>query len=67
MRETNIDKVAQSDWVSADDATEKGYYGYTPDDTPNEDYTVAGVTKAVKQAADKPDAAPSRAAAAKAK
>jgi hypothetical protein len=27
------------------EATEKGYLGETPDDRPNEDYTVEGVTK----------------------
>lgn len=50
MAETNIDKVGKDDWVPATEAYERGYSGYTPDDTPNEDYTVAGVTKS----ADKP-------------
>jgi hypothetical protein len=27
-----------------DDANDKGYFGTTPDDTPNENYTLAGVT-----------------------
>jgi hypothetical protein len=27
-----------------DEANEKGYFGETPDDTPNENYTVQGVT-----------------------
>ena len=27
-----------------DEAEEKGYFGTTPDDTPNENYTVQGVT-----------------------
>ena len=27
-----------------DEANEKGYFGTTPDDTPNENYTLAGVT-----------------------
>lgn len=26
-----------------DEAAEKGYFGETPDDTPNENYTLAGV------------------------
>lgn len=31
-----------------DEANAKGYFGTTPDTTPNEAYTVAGVTKAAK-------------------
>lgn len=27
-----------------DEAAEKGYFGYAPDDTPNENYTLKGVT-----------------------
>lgn len=27
-----------------DEANEKGYFGHTPDDTPNENYTLKGVT-----------------------
>ena len=27
------------------EANDKGYFGTVPDETPNEDYTVAGVTK----------------------
>lgn len=27
-----------------DEANEKGYFGNTPDDTPNENYTLSGVT-----------------------
>lgn len=27
-----------------DEAAEKGYFGHTPDDTPNENYTLKGVT-----------------------
>lgn len=30
---------------AADDAAAKGYVGAVPDETPNEDYTVQGVTK----------------------
>ena len=31
-----------------DEANAKGYFGTTPDETPNEAYTVAGVLKAAK-------------------
>lgn len=27
-----------------DEAAEKGYFGHAPDETPNENYTLAGVT-----------------------
>lgn len=27
-----------------DEANEKGYFGHAPDETPNENYTLAGVT-----------------------
>jgi hypothetical protein len=27
-----------------DEANEKGYFGHTPDETPNENYTLKGVT-----------------------
>ena len=29
--------------AKADEAAEKGYFGETPDDTPNENYTLQGV------------------------
>jgi hypothetical protein len=32
-----------------DKANEQGYFGAVPDETPNEAYTVAGVTKAAKE------------------
>jgi hypothetical protein len=32
-----------------DEANDKGYWGEVPDETPNEAYTVAGVTKAAKE------------------
>jgi hypothetical protein len=32
-----------------DEANEQGYWGSVPDETPNEAYTVAGVTKAAKE------------------
>lgn len=31
--------------VDPEEALEVGYFGYVPDETPNEAYTVAGVTK----------------------
>lgn len=37
-------------YVAPEDATEHGYHGYVLDPTPNEDYTVAGVTKAAREA-----------------
>jgi hypothetical protein len=37
-------------FVDPRDATEHGYHGYVLDPTPNEDYTVAGVTKAAREA-----------------
>lgn len=30
--------------AKVDEANEKGYYGEVPDDTPNENYTLKGVT-----------------------
>lgn len=38
---------SQAAW---DEANENGYWGDVPDETPNEAYTVAGVTKAAKEA-----------------
>ena len=42
---SEIDEVGL-DEVQArfDEAAEKGYFGSTPDETPNENYTLAGVT-----------------------
>lgn len=37
-------KTKAADRTPLEEATEKGYLGTTPDDTPNEAYTVAGVT-----------------------
>jgi hypothetical protein len=31
--------------AQVDEAEQQGYYGTTPDDTPNRNYTVAGVTE----------------------
>jgi hypothetical protein len=45
--------------VTHEDALEAGYFGWVPDETPNEAYTVAGVTAAAKKAAaPAPKAAP---------
>lgn len=38
------DKTNDEVQEAADKATEKGYIGIVPDPTPNENYTVAGVT-----------------------
>ncbi len=54
MGEINIDKLSKDDFVPATEATERGYSGYTPDDTPNEDYTVAGVTGTASAVTDGP-------------
>lgn len=40
-----------------DEATEKGHFGYTPDKTPNENYTVAGVTAGAPTPENNPQAA----------
>ena len=41
----NSDDAGQAEVQAAsDDATEKGYFGVTPDPTPNENYTLRGVT-----------------------
>jgi hypothetical protein len=39
--------ASQAVW---DKANEQGYFGTVPDETPNEDYTVAGVTRKAKGA-----------------
>ena len=33
-----------------DEANDKGYWGSVPDETPNQDYTVSGVTRKAKGA-----------------
>lgn len=38
---------SQAAW---DEANEQGFWGSVPDETPNAAYTVAGVTKAAKEA-----------------
>lgn len=40
-----------------DEATAKGHFGYTPDSTPNENYTVAGVTAGAPTPENNPEAA----------
>lgn len=40
-----------------DEETEKGYRGFVPDPTPNENYTVAGVTAGAPTPENNPDAA----------
>jgi hypothetical protein len=43
------DDVGQAEvQAKFDDANDKGYFGTTPDKTPNEDYTLKGVTKGSK-------------------
>lgn len=56
MGELNIEKVDASKFVPPHKGHEVGYFGYTPDDTDDYEYTVAGVTAA---------AAPAKAAPAK--
>jgi hypothetical protein len=45
-KKTNPADDLGADQVQAafDEANEKGYFGETPDETPNENYTLAGVT-----------------------
>jgi hypothetical protein len=43
-----VEKAPQGE--SLEEATKKGYIGTTPDDTPNEAYTVGGVTSSDKAA-----------------
>ena len=46
---TAKDDAGQAEIQAAwDEANAKGYWGEVPDETPNEDYTVAGVTKEAK-------------------
>lgn len=55
----DIDAVDAENVVAIADGTEHGYIGFTPDETPNEDYTVAGVTRAgTAHTSDKPPAQP---------
>lgn len=43
-----------------DDAEDKGYIGATPDETPNDAYTVSGVTSGKPTPETDPDVAPAR-------
>ena len=46
---TTTDDAGQAEIQAAwDEANEKGYWGEVPDETPNEDYTVEGVTRKAK-------------------
>ena len=42
--ETEGDLGASEVQARFDEANEKGYFGHAPDKTPNENYTLAGVT-----------------------
>jgi hypothetical protein len=41
MREIDIEKVDESKFVPPDQARAVGYWGYTPDETDDREYTVA--------------------------
>lgn len=41
MKELDIEKVDEDQFVHPRDALSKGYYGYTPDETDDHEYTVA--------------------------
>lgn len=43
--ESSTDDLGQAEvQAKFDEAAEKGYFGHAPDETPNENYTLAGVT-----------------------
>lgn len=45
QKKKDADDAGQAEVQAAfDEAEEKGYFGTTPDDTPNENYTLQGVT-----------------------
>lgn len=45
MATSKKNDAGQAEVQSAfDEAADKGYFGTTPDDTPNENYTLSGVT-----------------------
>lgn len=46
--------------AKVDKAEDKGYFGHAPDPTPNENYTVAGVTKGAPTPETDPEIAPAR-------
>ena len=56
----DIEQIDKDEWVNPQDATERGYWGYSPEGD-RDQYTVAGVTKdlpgpsGTAQASDKPD------------
>lgn len=44
-KKTSADDAGQAEvQAKFDEAEEKGYFGTVPDETPNENYTLAGVT-----------------------
>lgn len=47
-RLVDIDTVATDQVVAPSAAAEAGYVGFSPDTRPTEDYTLAGVTKALR-------------------
>jgi hypothetical protein len=57
MGELNIEKVDEAKFVPPDKGLEVGYYGYTPDDTDNAEYTVAGQVGATAKVTDTPKSA----------
>lgn len=58
MGELNIEKVDESKFVPAHRAVEVGYYGYTPDDTDDYEYTVAAQGPIAEAAAKGQDVKP---------
>lgn len=63
MGELNIEKVDEAAFVPPEKGHEVGYYGYTPDDTDDAEYTVAGQVGGTAKTSD----APSKSAAARVK
>lgn len=53
-RYRDLEEVPAEQFVAPADGHEHGYWGYVPDETPNEAYTVAGVTGGTANASDKP-------------
>lgn len=41
MRELDIEKIEEKDWIKPEDGYQHGYYGYTPDETDADSDTVA--------------------------
>jgi hypothetical protein len=53
----DIETVSEDKFVKPSDGHDHGYWGFVPDETPNEDYTVAGVVGGTSNASDKPSGA----------